>query len=84
MADTFALIQNDDGSATLHVCFDVTGIQCDPELTINETDYPLPQQSAPWTVETGQTFLGPQIAASRSAFLAAAPNFVPPSADGEQ
>ena len=81
MADTFALIQNDDGSALLHVDFDTTGVQCLPSLAVNDTDFPLPAQTdgngntVPWTVETAQAAQAAQIASSRAAFLAAAPTW---------
>ena len=83
MADFGSLTINSDGSATLSVTFDITGIQCDPSLAANDTDFPLPVQAdgngniIPWTLTTAQATLGPQIAAAKAAFLSAAPGWAP-------
>ena len=85
MADTYSLTSNPDGSALLHVDFDTTGIQCLPSLAVNDTDFPLPAQTdgngniVPWTVETALAAQAAQIAASRAAFLAAAPSWTGPT-----
>jgi hypothetical protein len=83
MADFGSLTINSDGSATLSVTFDIAGVQCDPSLAANDTDFPLPVRAdgngniIPWTQAAAQATLGPQIAAAKAAFLAAALEWIP-------
>ena len=85
MADTYSIDNNPDGSATLHVCFDVGGIQCDPLLAVNSTDFALATQLdgngniIPWTVSSAEIAQAAPVAASRAAFLAAAPSWQGPT-----
>jgi hypothetical protein len=87
MADTYTLTANTDGSASLVVVFDVTGMGFNPTLTQNDTPYSLPPQLdgngniVPWTQDAAVAALATQIAASKAAFFAAAANYVPPQSD---
>jgi hypothetical protein len=72
---------NADGSAGLAVVFDVTGMGFDPALAQNYTPFslPAPADGSTWTQDTAVAALAAPIAASKAAFMAAAPNFAPPS-----
>jgi hypothetical protein len=79
MVDTYSLTTNSDGSAMLTVTFDITGLTCDPSLALNYTPFVLAAKDGAWTLADAQTALAAEINAARSAFDAAAPNFVPPA-----
>jgi cystathionine beta-lyase/cystathionine gamma-synthase len=71
---------NADGTASLAVVFDVSGMGFNAALTSNYTRLTLPAQSTAWTQATASVALASQIATAKTAFLAAAPNYVSPSA----
>ena len=81
MADSIKdFVVSEDGSATLGVIFDVSGMGFDSALTDNWTPFSLAARTdgAAWTQDTAIAALAGEIAAAREAFLIAAPNFIPP------
>jgi hypothetical protein len=75
-------VANSDGSATLGINFDITGMGFNPILADNYTPFYLSAKTdengsiVPWTKEDALTALAGDITEAENAFLEAAPGFI--------